>query len=444
MKFANEGVQPVVALAWDGDSAGLEAEKGLLGSIMLSPQESIEACHAISEAHFYFPAHRTIYTALLDVWDSGKPIDLITFTAELRDRKVLDQVGGAAYVTELSTFVPTAANIQYYIDIVHEKHLGREMMLLGRAMASGDIAEPKHALARLEAITERNGSRDGLPSIEDVSKLISSESVLPPDVIYGLLHKGGKMAAGGGSKTFKTWQLIDIATAVATGTEYLGFATAKGRVLYINLEIQTGFFAGRCRKVAEAKSVSIPNGSFHVWNLRGYAANLADLLPEMIRRAGADQYALIIVDPIYKVLGDREENVAHHVTSIMNDLERLAVRSGAAVAFGTHFSKGNQAGKESIDRISGSGAFARDPDTILVFTKHEEEDAYTVEATLRNHPPIAPFVVRWQFPLMQRDDGLDPTRLKQSGGRPRASEHFCGRATTDFGAGSSISTNPRS
>jgi hypothetical protein len=139
----------------------------------------------------------------------------------------------------------------------------------------------------------------------------------------------------------------------------------------------------------------------------------------MLQKAGVGKYALIIVDPIYEVLGEREENVTHHITAIMNDLEKLAVRSGVAVAFGAHFSKGNQASKESIDRISVSGAFARDPDSILVFTRHEEEDAYTVEATLRNHKPIEPFVVRWQFPLMEPDETLNPARLKQAGGRPR-------------------------
>ena len=51
---------------------------------------------------------------------------------------------------------------------------------------------------------------------------------LPNDVIDGLLHKGGKMVIGGGSKSFKTWQLIDMATAVATGTEFLGFPTTAG------------------------------------------------------------------------------------------------------------------------------------------------------------------------------------------------------------------------
>ena len=74
--------------------------------------------------------------------------------------------------------------------------------------------------------------------------------------------------------------------------------------------------------------------------------------------------------------------------------------------------------KESIDRISGSGVFARDPDSLIAFTKHEEEGAFTVELTLRNLPPLDPFVVKWQWPLFRRADSLDPSRLKQAGGRP--------------------------
>src|SRR5205085_6600528 len=73
----------------------------------------------------------------------------------------------------------------------------------------------------------------------------------------------------------------------------------------------------------------------------------------------------------------------------------------------------------SIDRISGSGVFARDPDSILIFTRHEEENAFTVDATLRNLAPIDPFVVRWDFPLMRPDAALDPTKLKQPKGRTK-------------------------
>ncbi len=103
---------------------------------------------------------------------------------------------------------------------------------------------------------------------------------------------------------------------------------------------------------------------------------------------------------------------------MLNGFERLAVTTGAAIAFGAHFSKGNQAAKESMDRIGGSGVFARDPDTILTMTRHEQDGAFTVEPILRNHPPVPPFVIRWDFPLMTRDEMLDPAKLKQAKGRP--------------------------
>jgi hypothetical protein len=141
-------------------------------------------------------------------------------------------------------------------------------------------------------------------------------------------------------------------------------------------------------------------------------------MPEIIAKLKDGGYSLIIFDPIYKGLGGRDENKAGDIASLLNEIESLAVETGAAVAFGHHFSKGNQAGKDSMDRISGSGVFARDPDTILTMTRHEEEDAYTVDAILRNFSPVKPFVVRREHPLMVRDAKLNPKALK----RARASQ----------------------
>jgi len=75
--------------------------------------------------------------------------------------------------------------------------------------------------------------------------------------------------------------------------------------------------------------------------------------------------------------------------------------------------------RSKIPFFSGSGVFARDPDSILSFTKHEETDCFTVELTLRNHPPQKPFVVRWEYPLFISEDLLDPTKLKRVGRPPK-------------------------
>src|SRR2546425_8955612 len=107
----------------------VEAEQGVLGSMLISPRETIAECvEKINEEYFYVPAHRTIYNVLVDLWNTGQAIDLITFTQVLRDRHLLDSVGGAAFVTSLFTFVPTAANVGYYLEIVRDKYILREII----------------------------------------------------------------------------------------------------------------------------------------------------------------------------------------------------------------------------------------------------------------------------------------------------------------------------
>lgn len=258
-----------------------------------------------------------------------------------------------------------------------------------------------------------------LPPIVDAADFLAEKLAPPPELVYGLLHQGSKIVLGGGSKTFKTWMQLDLAVSVAAGEPWLSFKTAKGRVLFLNFEIQEGFFQQRLRAVAKEKGVTLPRGQIQIWNLRGHATGYNLLLPQICERVKESGYALIVLDPIYKLYGDTDENSAGAVARLLNALEALAVDSGAAVAFGAHYSKGNQAAKESIDRISGSGVFARDPDSILNFTRHEEAETFTVDATLRNFKPIEPFCVRWQYPLMRRAEGLDPAKLKQAGGRPK-------------------------
>jgi replicative DNA helicase len=107
----------------------VDAEQGVLGSMLISPRETIAECvEKINEEYFYVPAHRTIYNVLVDLWNAGQAIDLITFTQVLRDRHLLDSIGGAAFVTSLFTFVPTAANVGYYLDIVRDKYILREII----------------------------------------------------------------------------------------------------------------------------------------------------------------------------------------------------------------------------------------------------------------------------------------------------------------------------
>ncbi len=97
--------------------------------MLISPREAIGECvEKINEEYFYIPAHQTVYGVLVELWNAGQAIDLITFTQILRDRNLLDAIGGPAFVTSLFTFVPTAANVEYYIDIVRDKYILRQII----------------------------------------------------------------------------------------------------------------------------------------------------------------------------------------------------------------------------------------------------------------------------------------------------------------------------
>ncbi len=107
-----------------------DAEQGVLSSILLSPKEVMGLCveKNIEADSFHIPAHATIFAILRELWDANKPADFVILTQVLRDRNLLDQVGGSAFLTQLFTFVPTATNAAYYIEIIQEKQTLRRII----------------------------------------------------------------------------------------------------------------------------------------------------------------------------------------------------------------------------------------------------------------------------------------------------------------------------
>lgn len=120
-----------------------DAEQGVIGSFLLSPREVGGLCieRGVYPASFHIPSHGQIFAVLMEFWNAVTPIDFITLTKVLRDRNKLDQVGGAAFVTELFTFIPTAANASYYIDILLEKETLRRIITVGTEYAARSYDE---------------------------------------------------------------------------------------------------------------------------------------------------------------------------------------------------------------------------------------------------------------------------------------------------------------
>ncbi|MDZ7620755.1 MAG: AAA family ATPase [Patescibacteria group bacterium] len=207
---------------------------------------------------------------------------------------------------------------------------------------------------------------DDLPKIECLPATRDEAPALAPPLIDGVLRQGHKMLVSGPSKAGKSFLLIQLCAAIAEGREWLGRLCTAGKVLYVNLELDHPSAISRFFDVYEALGWPRDHFTTHIdlWNLRGQAVPMDRLAPKLIRRAKKKQYTAIVIDPIYKVLtGD--ENAADKMAHFCNQFDKVCHELKAAVIYCHHHSKGAQGGKRSMDRASGSGVFARDPDALL-------------------------------------------------------------------------------
>lgn len=223
-----------------------------------------------------------------------------------------------------------------------------------------------------EWLDEQN---DDLPDPESLADVWNDLPELSPPLIDGVLRQGHKMMLGGPSKAGKSFALIELCVALAEGETWLGFSCTQGRVLYVNLELDRASCLHRFKDVYTALGLTPENvGNIDIWNLRGKSKPMDKLAPSLIRRALKTRPIAVVIDPIYKVItGD--ENSADQMAAFCNQFDRVANELGCAVVYCHHHSKGSQGGKRSMDRVSGSGVFARDPDALLDMIELEQTDA---------------------------------------------------------------------
>lgn len=225
---------------------------------------------------------------------------------------------------------------------------------------------------------------DDLPATENMADVWFAMPPLAPPLIEGVLRQGHKLLLAGPSKAGKSYALIELCIAIAEGEPWLGrFDCARGRVLYINLELDRASCLHRFADVYGALGLP-PGGLSHidVWNLRGASVPMDRLAPRLIRRAREKGYIAIVIDPIYKVItGD--ENSADQMARFCNQFDLVCRELGSAVIYCHHHSKGYQGSKRSMDRASGSGVFARDPDALLDLIELTPTDAIREQMAAR-------------------------------------------------------------
>lgn len=244
-----------------------------------------------------------------------------------------------------------------------------------------------------------------------IHQRVFEEPKLPRQLIEGLLYEKTKMMLSGPPKTRKSWMAADIGLSLCLGEPWLGFDTCQSRVLYLNMEIPGPFLDWRLYMMEMARKIrTIPEDSFTILNLRG-ADNMHveewTELADFCRRYGP--YGLIIIDPIYKVFGGKDENSASDMAALLRNVDMISEVSGASILEVHHFPKGRYDEKDVGDRAAGSGVFYRDPDlfaTIGWANKEKVENESRLDFRTRLMPILHPIGMKWAEFQWHKDDSI--------------------------------------
>jgi hypothetical protein len=234
-------------------------------------------------------------------------------------------------------------------------------------------------------------------------------------IIHGLLRRGETLNVIAPPKTGKSWLTIDLALAVATGREWLGFGTERGDVLIIDNELHGETSADRIPRVGDARGIPRDEyfDSVQIWNCRGQLVTIDELRLDLVV-IDPGRYRLIVLDALYRFIpSDKDENNNATMAGIYSALDSMAARLDCAFVCIHHASKGAQGGKAVTDVGSGAGAQSRAADSHLVIRQHEQDGIVVVDAACRSFAPIEPVCLRLDWPVFQVDHEADPSQLRQ-------------------------------
>lgn len=289
-------------------------------------------------------------------------------------------------------------------------------------------------------------AKNPLPTVVSVRDMIATCKGLNPELIPGFLRMGHKMIITAASKAGKSFLLQETCIEVAEGLSWMcGASTSpcrRGKALYVNCEIDTNSCAMRFQSIYEALEQKYGfkrkyDDNIRVLPLRGYTQPLDHMNKQILRELYKDDYSLLVIDPLYKVLtGD--ENNATEMARMVNLIDEIIrtyhdkTNHWLATIYAHHHPKGNMGMRSAIDRGSGSGVFSRDADAIIDISESSDvidgkdadepiedgviddpeegkNNVFVISSSLREFPNRDPFKVRFNFPLHEFfDDGKKP------------------------------------
>lgn len=373
----------------------LENERALLGSWIDKPEKTEEeiANLNITLEWFDHPECKTMFEAIKRLTDKGEPVDAITVHTEsgLHSKTV----------QEFLDIQCVAGHQNHYALPLQARYIQRQATRLLND-AKGNPTALLHAIEQITALLPQ---RDSTATALTASEWLQQQDEPTSELVSGLIDQGGRVAIVGQSKARKSFLALQLAIALATGKPFLGYQTTAQRVLLLNGEITGSHYKKRVRRMIEALAINPSELS----GLR-IANTSEDATPwdlaRILTMAKSLKVSAVIVDPAYLLLEDEIDQ--QEVRRCVREMKRFA-QIGITLLMIYHATKGRIGDRQVIDRVAGSGIFARDCSTLVSLCEHANEaDHVVMSCEVRNHPPQPPKTILFDNGAFHLADEVAP------------------------------------
>lgn len=415
-----------VFVRYDGDMAevkkthirlpphNIEAEKALLGSIMLRPEVLFEVTDLVYPVSFYSEKHRLIFETILELFSKRNPTDLLAVSARLKEKNLLEEIGGNTYLSELVNSVPSAANASYYAQIIQKKHIARNLIGAADFISSLGYEEA----AELEELLDQAQKKIyDVTNVSSIHKFVElKEELSEAWERLDRLHNSGDGLRGVPSgfaqlddklSGFQKSDLIILAARPSVGKTALALDIARQAAVYHNVPV--GIFSLEMSAQQLVDRMLASQSNVDAWKLRtgklsredDFAAirqsldvlskapifiddqpgnNILKMRSVARRLKNEKGLGLIIVDYLQLMMTVKNyDSMVNQVTEISRSLKNLARELEVPVLALSQLSRAieQRGGKPKLSDLRDSGSIEQDADVVMFI--HREDKARGVE-----------------------------------------------------------------
>ena len=399
----------------------LEAEKSIIGAIMIDRDAIISIAQVIKPEHFYKEAHSDIFSAMFELYENREPIDLITLTAQLKKKGAFDKVGGAAYLAELASAVPTAANIAQYAQIIRDHFIKRQLITASAKSSQSAFDETVDVRSILDeaeqavfALSQEHLRQNFIPLKDALAESFDRLDELhkKPGGLRGIStgydDLDSKLAG------MQDSNLLILASRPGQGKTSLALNIAANVAIREGLPV--GFFSLEMSKEEVVDRLLVSQSEVDAWKLKTGrlddedfdrlqeamgiladsplyiddtpAANILEMRTKARRLQVEHGLSFLIVDYLQLVISRRLENRVQEVSEISQSLKNLARELKIPVLACSQLSRAvEQRGikKPQLADLRESGAIEQAADVVMFLWRPDSDDNEHVKLDIQKH-----------------------------------------------------------